>query len=588
MNSKLTMRYIILGAIFTLVGIAIVGRLIHIQIGPDNEIFVQQGEFYSGAVYDLKPSRGKIYDRWGNLLAGNETIYEIGVNLEKEINPETIALAASVILGQDYNQVLAGLLEAPSDGLLLYVLENFGTEEQFRQFDELMTQMANNPKGNGTSPSGEANSLVGIEFKPRQQRVYPEKNLAANVLGFLNREPRSVYGVEGFHDRLLLGVKQEYWAPNDPNRATELLDPTEGSSLILTIDREIQAAVEVILDAAIQQNGAHAGTIIVMHPKTGEILAMASAPRLNINEYWRVLDVFDEEQVFNMAIHSYEPGSVFKVITMASALDDGTVKPDTTFVDTGVIQVGGISIYNWDRGAWGPQTMLGCMQHSLNVCLAWVSTEMGADSFYNYLQAFGFGRPTGIELDLEVSGHLKLPGDPDWYESDLGTNAFGQGISVTPVQMLMAISAVANDGKMVAPHIVRSVVDRERQFTTSVQEVGTPISAKTAHTLTEMLAVSLEDEASTALVPGYRVAGKTGTAEIATPTGYSSNMTNASFVGWGPVDDPQFMVYIWLEKPTSSPWGSVVAAPVFSQVVQRLVVLMNLPPDPVRQSMTIP
>jgi len=588
MNARLTRRYLTLGAIFTLVGIMIVGRMVSIQVGPEKEIFIEQGEIYSGELYDLIPSRGKIYDRWGNLLAGNETIYEIGVNLTGEINPETIALAAQMILGKDYNQVLSELQAAPSQGLRLYVLDNYGTEEEARQLEELKKQMASNPAENGTSSDGKPHSLAGIEFKSRQQRVYPEKNLAANVLGFLNQEPRSVYGVEGFYDGLLSGVRKEYWAPNDPNRATELQGPTEGASLILTIDREIQAAVEVILDAAIQQNGAHGGTIIVMQPRTGEILAMASAPRLNINEYWRVLDVFDEEQVFNMAIRSYEPGSVFKVITMASALDNGTVKPDTTFIDTGVLQVGGISIYNWDRGAWGPQTMLGCMQHSLNVCLAWVSTEMGAADYYKYMQAFGFGRPTGIELDLEVSGHLKMPGDPDWYEADLATNAFGQGITVTPVQMLMAISAVANDGQMVAPHVVRSVVDRERQYATSVQVVGTPISAKTAHTLTDMLAVSLEEEASTALVPGYRIAGKTGTAEIATPTGYSSNMTNASFVGWGPADDPQFLVYVWLEKPTSSPWGSVVAAPVFSQVVQRLVVLMNLPPDPVRQSMAAP
>jgi cell division protein FtsI/penicillin-binding protein 2 len=588
MKTGQTLRLVTLGAVFTIVGILIIGRMVRIQVGPENEVFKEQGEIFSGQPLDLIPARGRIYDRWGNLLAGNEIIYEIGVNLTKDINQETIALAASVVLGRDYNQVLEDLRTAPSQGLRHYVLDNYGTEEEFMQLDSLKEQMAANPKGNGTSSDGRYNSLEGLEFKPRQQRVYPEKNLAANILGFINQEPRSVYGVEGFYDELLSGVKKEYWVPYDPNRAIELPEPTEGASLILTIDREIQAAVEVILDGAIQQHGAYAGTIVVMHPRTGEILAMASAPRLNINEYWRVLDVFEEEQVFNMAIHSYEPGSVFKVITMASALDNGTVKPDTTFIDTGIIQVGGISIYNWNRGAWGPQTMLGCMQHSLNVCLAWVSSEMGAAQFYEYLQAFGFGRPTGIELDLEVPGHLKLPGDPDWYEADLATNAFGQGISVTPVQMLMAISAIANDGQMVAPHIVRSVVDRNRQYTTPVQVVGTPISKKTARSLTDMLAVSLEEEASTALVQGYRVAGKTGTAEIATPTGYSSNQTNASFVGWGPVDDPQFLVYVWLEKPASSPWGSVVAAPVFNQVVQRLVVLMNLPPDPVRQSMAAP
>ena len=165
----------------------------------------------------------------------------------------------------------------------------------------------------------------------------------------------------------------------------------------------------------------------------------------------------------------------------------------------------------------------------------------------------------------------------------LGTNAFGQGVAVTPLQLAVASAAIANDGKLMAPHIVRAVVNNNQQFDTPPRLIGMPISFKTANTLTEMLASSLEKEASDSLVEGYRVAGKTGTAEIPTPYGYSSSATNASFVGWGPVDDPKFLVYIWLEKPTTSPWGSVVAAPVFRQAVEHLVVLMDIPPDDVRR-----
>lgn len=588
MKTEQSLRITVLGAIFTLIGILIMGRMTRIQTEPQKDTFKQVGEIYSGETVSVIPARGKIYDRWGHLLAGNETIYEIGVNLWEDINPETIALAASVVLGSDYNEVLTALSRDASANYAHYVLDNYGTSDEVDQLLSLMDQMDSNPTSNGTSSDGKPHSLRGLVFKPHLKRVYPERRLAANVLGFVSMEPASVFGVESYFDDLLSGVAKEYWLPYDPNRALELPDSTEGASLILTIDREIQAMVEEILDAAVNQNGAHAGSIVIMHPQTGEILAMTSSPRLDINEYWRVGQVFDEENVFNMAIHSYEPGSVFKVFTMAAALDSGTVEPDTVFVDTGVIYVGGVPIYNWNRGAWGPQTMLGCMQHSLNVCLAWVSTQIGAAKFYAYLRDFGFGHPTGIELDLEVSGHLKLPGDSDWYEADLGTNAFGQGISATPVQMLMGVSAIANEGQMVVPRIVHGVVDRDRQYNTSIQIAGTPISTDTARTLTDMLTVSLEKEASTALVPGYRVAGKTGTAEIPTPNGYSLSVTNASFVGWGPIDDPQFIVYIWLEKPTSSPWGSEVAAPIFSEVVQRLVVLLNIPPDPVRQAMSIP
>lgn len=189
---------------------------------------------------------------------------------------------------------------------------------------------------------------------------------------------------------------------------------------------------------------------------------------------------------------------------------------------------------------------------------------------------------TGVDLDGEVRGRLKVPGDGDWYEADLGTNSFGQGVSVTPIQMAVAVSALANEGRMMVPHIVHARVDKGSEYTTTPQVAGMPITAETAETITQMLAVSLEEEASDALVEGYRVAGKTGTAEIPTPAGYTSSVTNASFVGWGPVDDPQFLVYVWLEKPTTSPWGSVVASPVFREAVERLVVLMNLPPDDVR------
>jgi cell division protein FtsI/penicillin-binding protein 2 len=247
-----------------------------------------------------------------------------------------------------------------------------------------------------------------------------------------------------------------------------------------------------------------------------------------------------------------------------------------------MIEVGGTYIYNWNMGAWGPQDMQGCMQHSLNVCLAWTATQMGPNVFYDYLQRFGIGHLTGVDMAGEVPGRLKIPGDSDWYAAELGTNAFGQGVSVTPIQIAAAISALANDGKIMAPHIVRSVINEGYQHDIEQRVVSQPIRAETAHTITEMLARSLEVESSDALVEGYRVAGKTGTAEIPTPYGYTSNVTNASFVGWGPADDPQFLVYIWLEKPLTSPWGSVVASPVFRQAVEKLVLLIDLPSDDVR------
>jgi cell division protein FtsI/penicillin-binding protein 2 len=299
--------------------------------------------------------------------------------------------------------------------------------------------------------------------------------------------------------------------------------------------------------------------------------------------------VYQNASEFDRALSlPYEPGSVFKVLTMAAALDSGTVVPSTPFLDTGAIQVGGATISNWDDQAWGQQDMVGCLQHSLNVCLAWVAERMGTQTFYRYMNRFGIGHLTGADLAGEAAGRLKVPGDSDWYPVDLGTNAFGQGVSVTPLQVMTAATAIAHDGRMVVPHVLYAMVRDGRQYRVPVQYSGSPVSPESAHTLSQMLAVSLENESSGALVPGYRIAGKTGTAQIPGPVGYEDGATNASFIGWGPVDDPQFMIYVWLERPATSIWGSETAAPVFSDVAKQLVLLMSIPPDSVRGEIAKP
>jgi cell division protein FtsI/penicillin-binding protein 2 len=402
----------------------------------------------------------------------------------------------------------------------------------------------------------------------------------------VNGEGLGYYGVEGYYNSFLAGTPKKIRILNDPNQAQELPDVPDGVSLVLTIDRSIQSSMENLVDWAMGEYGAESATIVVLDPKTGEILALATTPRMDLNEFWRSKDIFPSGTPFDRGVsQAYEPGSVFKVLTMLAALDSGAVTPETEFVDRGAIEVGGAIIYNWNRGGWGPQTMLGCMEHSLNVCLAWVATQIGAKDFYSYLEKFGIGRLTGVELAGETEGRLKVPGDADWYDADLGVNAFGQGVSATPIQMAAAISAAANGGRMMQPHIVRSIINKGYQQDIEPRVAGAVVKPETAQTLTEMLAQSLEIESSDALVTGYRIAGKTGTAEIPTPLGYTSNDTNASFVGWGPVDDPKFLVYVWLEKPTASPWGSVVAAPVFREAVEQLVVLMNIPPDEVRHQL---
>ena len=577
-----------LGIALTLFAGLIVFQMIRIQTSAHAQNLDKWASNYDYQVTTIQSERGYIYDRWGNLLAGNKKVYELGVELQYVVDPSTIATTLASIVGADYNTVYTAASTQYVEGQSVYVtLADFVDSDKIAQIEALKKKY-NEANPNGSDP--DKPSLLGLTWTSHLQRIYPENDLASNILGFYAYKDREngtgFYGVEEKYNSLLAGIKKTILIPNDPYDLQSIPSAPAGASLVLTIDREIQRSTEKILDDAVKSSGAVNGTIIVMNPKNGEILAMASTPRMNLNEYWNYGSIYTDGVTFNKAIGQvYEPGSVFKILTMAAALDTGTVTPDTPFNDTGIFNYGGWNIYNWDRGAWGPQTMVGCMQHSLNVCLAWVASQLGPTKFYSYLEKFNIGHRTNIDLAGEEVYPLSEPGDPMWYDVNLATNSFGQGVAVTPIQMIMAASALANDGKMVAPHVLKAYIEDGKQYDTSTQIVGMPVSAKTAETLTNMLFTSLQQESSDALVEGYSVAGKTGTAEIAVNGEYSSAQTNASFIGWGPVDDPQFLVYVWLEKPSSSIWGSVVAAPVFSDEVKQLVVLMNIPPDDVRKSL---
>jgi len=537
------------------------------------------------------PQRGNIYDRYGRLLAGNEEVYEVGVLLQFVKNPGTIADTLKDLPDVNYAQLLSSASLPYKEGKSEYaVLVNFVSANVIEILKEMKADYEiMNPNGQ----DAEKPSLRGLVWYPQYRRSYPENLLASNVIGMFYfkqlRDAAGHYGVEEYYNEVLAGAPEKVSMPMDPYLIKDVPDLPVGSSIILTIDREIQAMVERKLEEAIKTSESESGTVIILDPRTGEILAMASQPRLNPNLYWKYEDELGQESTFpyNRAVSaSYEPGSVFKPITMAAAIDSGKVKPDEVFIDSGVFRYGGVVIYNWDRRAYGEQSMTGCLQHSLNVCLSWVSTQLGAEDFYRYLQAFGFGRRTNIDLGNESSFPLYTPSDfGKWWDSNLVTNSFGQGISVTPIQIASALSALANEGKIMKPHVLKAIVDDGHQTEIASQVLSVPISARTAQTLTEMLANSLEEESSRSLVEGYRVAGKTGTGEIPTESGYSSNQTNASFAGWGPVDDPKFLVYVWLEKPKSSPWGSVVASPLFRDIVQELVIYLDLPPDEVRHNL---
>jgi cell division protein FtsI/penicillin-binding protein 2 len=358
---------------------------------------------------------------------------------------------------------------------------------------------------------------------------------------------------------------------------------------ILTLDRDIQYAVEVTLSQAISDTGATSGTVIVMQPDTGAILAMASLPDYDPNTPPTTVE---EDVRRNPAVSDqYEPGSVFKILTMAIGLDAGAVTPETTYTDQGFIEIGGAYIRNWDGGTYGEQDMTGLLAHSLNVGASLVASWTGPDKFYAGLQRFGIGLPTGVDLANEASGYLRQPGDEDWHEADLATNSFGQGVATTPLQMIAAVSAVANGGVMMTPHVVQETVQdgvhhANPPAPSSHAPGGQVISPQAAEQLKAMMAEAVKREIRRAQVPGYAIAGKTGTAQIARPGGfYDPEKTIASFIGFFPVDEPQVIILVKLDEPTSSEWGSLTAAPTFKTLAERIAVILEIPPDEIREQL---
>ncbi len=565
---------------FVLGALAIVIQVVRIQNSKEADSFRTWGKEIMWQYETLPSERGKIFDQHMHMLAGNKVVYEVGITLKDVKNANTVAMTLNTVLGKDYKEIL-DLLTNPPAGAVYRVIDQYVDADKTKQLKDLQSLMKDKYRNDGDP------SLAGLGFYAHQIRSYPDKSLASNVIGFVNLNNQGNYGIEQKYDSLLAGVPKQVLVPKDPNLITEMPKNPSGADLILTIDRDIQSMVETELKKGVQDTGATAGTIVVMDPRTGAILAMASTPQMDLNDYTKFGEIYKTAGEFNRAVSvQFEPGSIFKILTMSAAIDSGRVVPSSTYLDTGFYPIGGVNIVNWDHNAWGVQDMVGCLQHSLNVCMARLADLMGQNTFYTYMRRFGIGYATNIDLSNEAIGHLKDPADTDWSKVDLGTNSFGQGVSVSPIQMMTAATALANDGKMVYPHVVYAMVSNGSEHITPTQILGTPISPQSARTVSNMLADALQAGQSLANVKGYRIAGKTGTASIPGPDGvYDPNLTNQSFMGWGPVDDPKFMVFVWMERPLKSDWASYVASPIFHDVVQKLVVLMDIPPDDIRKQL---
>jgi cell division protein FtsI/penicillin-binding protein 2 len=549
----------------------IVGQLVRWQIIERNDL-LGNGHLGAPLAKEIPSQRGLILDRNHNLLALNNYDYTIE--------------AAPLMIDEDDKQTVASKLGAVLERPVQEMFEKVQGQAPYAQIARYV------PREVGQSVI--ALHIQGIFVKPLAVRVYPERSLAAHTLGFVagdkDEGTKGYYGVEGFYDRLLkgkAGLREERWDPWAPvsfadRRASKWTIPQDGHTLVLTIDRTIQYLIEQELHAAVERYGATGGSIVVLDPKTGALLAAASYPTYDPNRFAEAAqDTFVDPIV---GIH-YEPGSTFKVITMAAALDAGLVRPMDVYVDNGYIEVGGRILKNWDEGAYGAVTMTDILVHSLNTGIAHVSTVLGPDQFYQYVRRFGFGHKTGIDLEGEVPGATRKPGDPEWHESDLGTNSFGQGLAVTPLQMVVAVGAVANRGVMMRPYVVEELIEENRSIRAKHVSAGQVIGRDTAKLLTKMMTEVVEQGTPLAQVEGYSIAGKTGTAQTPVVGGYDPNLTIASFVGFAPADDPQFVALVKLDKPTASPWGAATAAPTFANVARILFTQLEIPPDEIRLEM---
>lgn len=565
-------RMVVLTVFLFLFGAAIVGRLFVLQV-VSGKTYRQE----AGAVYarksKLTASRGdiKVNDKLAN------TPYAVATNIEKQLvfaDPRGIkdVKKAAELLAPIIGVEASGLEPKLSDQSKKYVpLKRQLTDEQVDQIGKLQ--------------------LPGIAFDAETTRFYPEKSFLSQVLGFVGyrgNDRVGLYGLERYYEGDLAGKNGILNEDRDTKGAwifgskREFVPAIDGMNLLLTVDKNIQYQAERILKETVETNQADSGCIVVMDPKGGAILAMAnhyaSDPDYDPNQYNKASD----PSVYNnlCTVGNYEPGSVFKPITMASSLNEGKVTPQTKYTDAGFVEIDGYTIKNSDEKAHGQQTMTQVLDESLNTGAIFAKEQIGNETFLSYVKKFGFGKDTGIELPETVGNLDNLKGN---IKINYHTASFGQGIAVTPIQLVQAFSALANNGKMVKPYIVQSKIYPDgRSEETHIEKSVEVISAQAASSISGMLVSVVENgHGKRARVPGYYIAGKTGTAQVPKKDGggYEENNNIGSFIGYGPVEDPKFVMLVRVNHPRTVKFAESTAAPAFGELAQFILNYYNIPPN---------
>lgn len=571
-KSKDSWRLYTLVTLFILVFIIIVSRLVYIQ-GFQAKKYAAKASVQQSRKFEIPASRGIVYlqDSQGLYpIALNNKVYTLAVDPKFVKDADLTAQKLNEILNTNKNDLKDQLTKQSR-----YVEIN----------KSISTDQADKIK---------SFSLPGVILIERASRYYTEGSLFSHVLGYVNDDGKGQYGFEQFSDEAMGGTNGQYNTATDalgvPIRSADntISEPVAGKSYVLTIDRGLQSVAQEALKQAIESNRAESGSILVMDVKTGAIKAMVNYPDYDPNNFRQVKDyrVFSNTSVSSL----FEPGSGFKVITMAAGLDTGKVQPNTTYNDAGEVKVGDKIIKNAENHKFGISTMTDVIQKSLNTGVVFVLQSLGGtsgkitpegkQSFFSYIEKFGFGKITGIEQAGEVSSKVK---PPTTYDVDYANMSFGQGISVNSLQLLTAVGAIANKGVLMKPYLVEGELQSDQSLKkTQPQIVRSVMSQQSASDLTQIMTQVVEHGSGyLTRMKGYQIAGKTGTAQVprSDGKGYEDNKNIGSFVGFAPAEDPKFVMLVRIDYPKTEGFAEKTAVPAFATVTKELLRYYQIPPS---------
>jgi stage V sporulation protein D (sporulation-specific penicillin-binding protein) len=558
----MTWRYRFILFFFLILFLGVITRLFYWQVVRAQEL-ASLGQDQYGRAVRLNPTRGEIRTSDNFAIAANKLSYLVFAN------PKEVRDVSS------QSELLASLLDTETASIsALLSLDD-------RYWVALKPHIDHKEKEKIASLK-----IPGVGFQEQYVRYYPEASTAAKLLGFVGKDEngndKGYFGLEGFYDRQLRGKEglavQIADGLGQPILAkmNDTAGKVDGRDLILHVDRTIQFILDREVKDGMERYGAKGAMAIAMDPKTGGILAMSSFPNYDPRSYQEYSDDLYKNPLIT---DTYEPGSTFKPLVMASALDAGLIKADTKCdICAGPVQIGEYAIKTWNGKYTDDQTMIEIIQHSDNTGMVFVGRKLGLDRMLSYFDKFGIGQTTGIDLQGEVEATIRARNE--WYPIDAATATFGQGITVTPIELITAFTAIANDGRRMEPHVVAAIQTPEGdRIAIPAKELGKPISEKTAKIMTEMMVNAVDKgEAKWAKPKGYRIAGKTGTAQIPVEGHYDADKTIASFIGFAPADDPKFLMLVVVDQPTTSPYGSETAAPMFFRVAKNILMYYNIAP----------